>query len=400
MNRYFITMVVVVLILMFLVSCRSEKGDDGQECEETTVPVEMTIALPKAGNAATRTGDPGASTGEGTDWDRLTIIIAYTEKATGNGVYDAEPRRMVYYDTFTKEEFDCLHDDGTLNVGGVEHQRSMLVPVIENGQDTGIRQYTMYLPQGTAQVYGVTYTHGQLDIESRLDNMAADGTDRNREIENMTISNAYAAGTDGTVAKMLSVATGYALNVRDALRPTRQLTIKNNNNAEMRQYWSMTLTRLAAKIDVQWDAQSAFDSGAEIEGVTGFAYNGRATTDASGNALVIGDQGSGRLFPALATDATPLGGKTVFLNTTAVSKRNGRAYHYVFPDSYAITATGSLPQVSVQVTGKDGGSGSVTVTKTLQFASHLLSAAWYKVNANVKGVAAGDQTITLEVTNQ
>lgn len=68
---------------------------------------------------------------------------------------------MVYYDTYTKEEFD--------RKPLVTHPTSTL-----SGPDAnGFRTYTMYLPLGTCCVYGVTYSSGQgLNLEEMLEGIA------------------------------------------------------------------------------------------------------------------------------------------------------------------------------------------------------------------------------------
>lgn len=110
--------------------------------------------------------------------------------------------------------------------------------------------------------------------------------------------------------------------------------------------------------------------------VTGFTfYNDKENTTETG-------VGSGRLFPALNTSSTKAGNKT-FYNTSEISQRNGRVYHYTFPDGV------SEPSVTFNITANDSGKGY-----TLNFTSALQQATWYKVNATIKGIT-GDGTITL-----
>lgn len=161
---------------------------------------------------------------------------------------------MVYYDTYTKEEFDR----GKL----VTHSTSTL-----SGPDAnGFRTYTMYLPLGKCCVYGVTYSSGQgLDLEGELNKITEDGTNGNEHIYNLQISNDY-AHKDGAVdiAKFISVATGYALKLdpeTQILTDKREIKVEQNINANIntKQYWRMVLGRLAAKIDIQWDAKGAYE---------------------------------------------------------------------------------------------------------------------------------------------
>lgn len=72
---------------------------------DTLAPISLTLSVP-ADKTETRIGDPGEDTNDMVDWDRLTIIVAYKEKTQGDEIHDAAPQKMVYYETYTKEEFD------------------------------------------------------------------------------------------------------------------------------------------------------------------------------------------------------------------------------------------------------------------------------------------------------
>lgn len=145
----------------------------------------------------------------------------------------------------------------------------------------------MYLPLGTCCVYGVTYSNGQgLDLEGELNKITEDGTNGNEHIYNLQISNDY-AHKDGAVdiAKFISVATGYALKLdseTQILTDEREIKVEQNINANIntKQYWRMVLGRLAAKIDIQWDAKGAYEKGEDGKQkftnvkVQGFTYHG------------------------------------------------------------------------------------------------------------------------------
>ena len=119
-----------ILSLIMLAGC-SEK--DEVRPMDTLAPISLTLSVP-ADKTNTRVGDPGADTNDTVDWDRLTIIVAYKEKAQGDEIIDGAPLKMVYYDTYTKEEFD--------KKPLVTHPTSTL-----SGPDAnGFRTYTMYLP--------------------------------------------------------------------------------------------------------------------------------------------------------------------------------------------------------------------------------------------------------------
>lgn len=382
-----------ILSLIMLAGC-SEK--DEVRPMDTLAPISLTLSVP-ADKTNTRVGDPGADTNDKVDWDRLTIIVAYKEKAQGDEIIDGAPQKMVYYDTYTKEEFD----PGTL----VTHPTSTL-----SGPDAnGFRTYTMYLPLGTCCVYGVTYSSGQgLNLEEMLDGIAKDGQDHNSDIYNLQISNDYAHKNGAIdIAKFISVATGYALKLdpkTQILTNDRDIKVEKNINANIntKQYWRMVLGRLAAKIDIQWDAKGAYEK--DKDGnlkytnvkVSQFTYHG-ASADAESS---ISGSGKGRLFPTLyhqeVSSRTSVSGHTTFVNTSEISKRNGRVYHYTFPD-------GAIPPrlTFLLDTEKEGTTGKYNVTfDMINLKDGFIPARWYKINVKISGTQLkGEQNITINNFN-
>ena len=377
----------------------SESEKDEVRPMDTLAPISLTLSVP-ADKTNTRVGDPGADTNDKVDWDRLTIIVAYKEKAQGDEIIDGAPQKMVYYDTYTKKEFDR----GTL----VTHATSTL-----SGPDAnGFRTYTMYLPLGTCCVYGVTYSSGQgLDLEKMLDDITKDGKDHNSDICNLPISNDYAKPSGGTtdIAKFISVATGYALKLdkNQLLTTDREVIVEKNINADIntKQYWRMVLGRLAAKIDIQWDAKGAYEK--DKDGnlkytnvkVSQFTYHGEPANQES----TISGSGNGRLFPTLYTlyhqevsSRTSVSGHTTFVNTSEISKRNGRVYHYTFPD-------GAIPpRLTFQLdTEKEGTSKTYNVTFDMSnLKDGFIPARWYKINVKISGTQLkGEQNITINNFN-
>ena len=376
-----------ILSLIMLTGC-SESEKNEVRPMDTLAPISLTLSVP-ADKTETRIGDPGEDTNDMVDWDRLTIIVAYKKKTQGDEIHDAAPQKMVYYDTYTKEEFDRK----TL----VTHATSTL-----SGPDAnGFRTYTMYLPLGTCCVYGVTYSSGQgLDLEGELNKITEDGTNGNEHIYNLQISNDY-AHKDGAVdiAKFISVATGYALKLdseTQILTDEREIKVEQNINANIntKQYWRMVLGRLAAKIDIQWDAKGAYEKGEDGKQkftdvkVQGFTYHGEPEEAES----TISGSGKGRLFPTLyyqeVTSKTPVSGHTSFVNTSEISKRNGRVYHYTFPDGTA------KPRITFDIkTKKDGATEEKSDKVTFDFKNRTESfnpAQWYKINVTIKGTQIGN----------
>ena len=384
-----------ILSLIMLAGC-SESEKNEVRPMDTLAPISLTLSVPDD-KTNTRVGDPGADTNDKVDWDRLTIIVAYKEKTQGNEIHDAAPLKMVYYDTYTKDEFD--------KKALVTHATSTL-----SGPDAnGFRTYTMYLPLGTCCVYGVTYSNGEgLDLEGELNRITEDGTNRNSDIYKLQISNEYAHKNGAIdIAKFISVATGYALKLdseTQILTDEREIKVEQNINADIntKQYWRMVLGRLAAKIDIQWDAKGAYEK--DNDGnlkytkvkVTGFKYHGEPAKQES----TISGSGNGRLFPTLynqeVTSKTSVGGHTTFVNTSEISKRNGRVYHYTFPD-------GTIPpRLTFQLdTEKEGTAGNKIYNVTFDMSNlkdGFIPARWYKINVTIKGTQLGS-TSDITISN-
>ena len=378
-----------ILSLIMLAGC-SEK--DEVRPMDTLAPISLTLSVP-ADKTNTRVGDPGADTNDTVDWDRLTIIVAYKEKAQGDEIIDGAPQKMVYYDTYTKEEFD----PGTL----VTHPTSTL-----SGPDAnGFRTYTMYLPLGTCCVYGVTYSSGQgLNLEEMLYGIAKDGQDHNSDIYDLQISNDYAHKNGAIdIAKFISVATGYALKLdkNQLLTTDREVIVEKNINADIntKQYWRMVLGRLAAKIDIQWDAKGAYEK--DKDGnlkytnvkVSQFTYHGEP------EGTTVPGSGYGRLFPTLyhqeVSSRNSVSGHTTFVNTSEISKRNGRVYHYTFPD-------GAIPpRLTFKLdTEKEGTTGKYNVTFDMSnLKDGFIPARWYKINVKISGTQLTKENITINNFN-
>lgn len=373
-----------ILSLIMLTGC-SESEKNEVRPMDTLAPISLTLSVPDD-KTETRIGDPGTDTNDKVDWDRLTIIVAYKKKTQGDEIHDAAPQKMVYYETYTKEEFDRK----TL----VTHATSTL-----SGPDAnGFRTYTMYLPLGTCCVYGVTYSNGEgLNLEGELNRITEDGKNRNEDIYKLQISNDY-AHKDGAIdiAKFISVATGYALKLdseTQILTDEREIKVEQNINANIntKQYWRMVLGRLAAKIDIQWDAKGAYEKGEDGKQkftnvkVQGFTYHG----EPAGQETTV--SGYGRLFPTLyhkiVSPMVSVSGQTSFLNTSEISKRNGRVYHYTFPDGT------NPPRITFQLdTEKEGTTENKIYNVTFDMNNlkdGFIPARWYKINVTIKGTQLG-----------
>ncbi len=367
----YIMYAVVGILSLTTAACSSDK-EEGEKpsLKSKTMEVAFSISVPGNENAsdATRIPDPGTDTGEHDDWNRLTVIIAYTQ---------LDMKRTVYYDTFTKDEFYSN------NVVQHQHTNSRLLPDSDND---GYHEFMMSLPIGKCRIYGVTYTDGKgFDPEGELKKIKDDGKDHNGDIIKLQISNDYAKDDGAKVAKFISVATGYAINTKDN---SKDLQVSLNNIEEMRQYWRMQLNRLAAKVDIQWDAQSAYEKNTETGNVqytdvkiNSFSFCGGATDQNVG-------AGSGYLFPTLAKEKNlpAISGKKDFINTSEISRRNGRVYHYTFPDGHTPKITFKLETTTTASTGNaDKKTSTYTFDLKNVTEGSLLPATWYKINVKVTG---------------
>lgn len=347
------------ILIFLLASCSSDDAPEPAAAPEPTATVQLYLSVP--GAAATRIGDPGSPTGEGIDWDELALMIEYTDEQ-GKALPAAAYRH--YLKTISKEEFD-------------------LMPRLSG--DTAVRVLSLDIPEGDVYIYGVTYS-SEAANNGFVSKLTDWDTDTGSDITSLTISNSYADGDENSLAKFLSVATGY---YQDDAGNRKLYSIRLTPEGEVGQDFPIVrLVRLAAKIDIQWDAQAAYDnkshSYVDVR-VTDFVYNGGAT------GLGAGDKGSGRLFPALSEDKSPLGGSSTFYNETEISQRNGREYHYVFPDG----STGQTITFNISA-----GNGT-TMGYTIRFSGvgGLQPATWYKVNATIRGLAgSGETTLTPDNT--
>lgn len=346
---YFFTLIATLLLLA---SC-SSSGDEPSPSTKPKVALRMLVQAPKA--PSSRIADPGTSTGEADNWD--TFLLAFVYKSGEAGA------NTVIVDRITRAQFDQLE---------------------RYNDNDNVRYYTIQLMPGVVYCYGIAYSSQATnnDIYQRLQQCKS-----KQAVDNLLISNSYAVGSVDATSKFLSVATGYYRDLKDK---TLQGTIDITNAAASAEspynVPVLRLVRLACKIDVQWDAASAF-TGSQLRAyVTGFKYTSNPSVEGVG---------SGRLFPELATSTEAVGGSTAFLNTSEISQRNGRAYHYVFPESQK--AVGAKPKLTFDVKGVDADGTTKQSVVTVNFSSQPQAATWYKINATVSGISANKE-FTWDIT--
>lgn len=325
--------IVVFVIAGATLTLASCADDDGPAAgPRQTVRLLVSVPAQTAAASQHRMGDPGEAVPEAADWDRLTVIMAYTDGS------------QVMKTTISKDYFDNLPD---------------------YNRNSNIKLLAIDAQPGTVYIYGVTYSKDAANGPAEAINNCTD----NADVQALTISNDYASA-NGVVdyAKFVSVATGYYKGTNGTNTQPAEFIIQEGGTGAAGTIPTMTLTRLATKIDVQWDVADAYDQGYTDMKLTDFSLTG--TT-------------SGYLFPAISGHkALTLSDPPVtFTNTTPISQRNGRQYHYTFTDGKTV------PTITFNISGKQSGE-TVNTTKTyhMQFQSPLQPATWYKVNATVKGI--------------
>lgn len=323
---------VVFVIAGTMLTATSCADDDAPSAPLQTVQLLVSVPVQTLSASQHRLGDPGTAVPEGADWDCLTVIMAYTDNS------------QVLKTTISKDYFDNLPD---------------------YNENSNIKLLAIDAQPGTVYIYGVTYSKDAANGPADAINNCTD----NADVQALTISNDYASA-NGVVdyAKFVSVATGYYKGTNGINTQPAEFIIQEGGTGAAGTIPTMTLTRLATKIDVQWDVADAYDQGYTDMKLTDFSLTG--TT-------------SGYLFPAISGHkALTLSDPPVtFTNTTPISQRNGRQYHYTFTDGKTV------PTITFNISGKQSGE-TVNTTKTyhMQFQSPLQPATWYKVNATVKGI--------------
>lgn len=324
--------IVVFVIAGATLTLASCADDDGTSAgPRQTVRLLVSVPAQTAAASQHRMGDPGEAVPEAADWDRLTVIMAYTDGS------------QVMKTTITKADFDKL-------------------PAY-NG-NAGIKLFSIEAQPGRVRIYGVTYSSGVRGADTLAGDIEACRSAA--DVQALTISNYYA---QGDAAKFVSVATGYYKAEGDT---PAVFVIQPGGTGAVGTIPTMTLIRLATKIDVQWDVADAVDKGYTDIRLTDFSFHGKTR---------------GRLFPDVGGSFTPGADQTwTFTNTTPVSQRNGRLYHYTFTDGQ------TRPTITFNISGKQDGVTDISGDYTMAFQSALQTATWYKVNATVRGMTAGTNT--------
>lgn len=354
--------ILCMLCMMIFASCGDSDDDPKAGVPDETVT--LLIAAPKTAETRANVGDPGQPVPEGENWDKMAIIFAYTSVEEAPSTY-----QPVIVKTLSKTEFESL----------------------PRYNDTQYRLYSVMLKAGKVFIYGVTYTEGAANNPETDINACTTGA----AVEALTISNDYASGDANSAEKFVSVATGYYMDDNTQKPAEFDISAKSPIHGELAPYTipSMKLTRLAAKIDIQWDAQDAYDNSYTDVQVNSFAFYGDKGLTVSTTPTVptspTGSIGKGRLFPDLVPAGSgKLAGSQTFYNKSEISKRNGRVYHYVFPDGV------STPKVVFYLSATKDNTTIEVNPYTFNFTSKLLPSIWYQVNTTIRGISE-NTTVTI-----
>ena len=233
--------------MLALASCSDSEHTESAPRENVKLLVSIPGYTATGGKEDKSTGDPGTAVDEGSDWDRLTIILAYNDN--GNRVLKR---------TLSKDDFDNLPDYESR---------------------PGIKLFTINVPVGNTYIYGITYSSNAANNPEADIDACKSYTD----VQELTISNDYASN-NSTIdyAKFVSVATGYYAG--DDGLPA--LFTVQQGSGEIGSMPTMTLTRLASKIDVQWDAADAYEQGYTEVKITDFKYNHPTLASATGACII------------------------------------------------------------------------------------------------------------------
>lgn len=286
----------------------------------------------------------------------------YEEHVPEPAVADAEMRLSVSFNTGTR-----AGDPGTDHGEWTANWKTLGIYVVyANGQyqtfvfdkDTFQSPQIFWVYEGTAEVYAVALPVGyELPVCRTVD-----------DIKNMQT--------------LIDPESGVASNqnIKDIFSGiSGEVSIEKGKQNII----TVSCTRLAAKIDVQWDAQGAYADG--------------KYTDAKMSEITLDGLAQGYVFPSKVSNPTYTISPNVatFTAKDPISERNGRTYFYTFP------GVNNAINFTVDYTVGNGGVLTGTQTYKATFQDANKANTWYKVNIDVKGTktsATGDNKHELVLT--
>ena len=286
----------------------------------------------------------------------------YEEHVPEPAVADAEMRLSVSFNTGTR-----AGDPGSDHGEETANWKTLGIYVVyTNGQyqtfvfdkDTFLSPQIFWVYEGTAEVYAVALPVGyELPVCRTVD-----------DIKNMQT--------------LIDPESGVASNqnIKDIFSGiSGEVSIEKGKQNII----TVSCTRLAAKIDVQWDAQGAYADG--------------KYTDAKMSEITLDGLAQGYVFPSKVSNPTYTISPNVatFTAKDPISERNGRTYFYTFP------GVNNAINFTVDYTVGNGGVLTGTQTYKATFQDANKANTWYKVNIDVKGTktsATGDNKHELVLT--
>lgn len=282
----------------------------------------------------------------------------YEEHVPEPAVADAEMRLSVSFNTGTR-----AGDPGSDHGEETANWKTLGIYVVyTNGQyqtfvfdkDTFKSPQSFWVYEGTAEVYAVALPLGyELPVCRTVDDI--------KNMQTLIDSESGAASNQ---------------NIKDIFSGiSSEVTIEKGKQNII----TVSCTRLAAKIDVQWDAQGAYADG--------------KYTDAKMSEITLDGLAQGYVFPSKVSNITyPSISENVatFTANDPISVRNGRTYFYTFP-MVGQNLTGEVKKNAIRftVTYNDGsGSEPVKQHYTATFNEPSKPNTWYKVNIKVNGTTA------------
>lgn len=278
--------------------------------------------------SGTRESDPGVGHDEhALLWEKLDLLFVY------------EKEQRVYKQTLSRKEYE----------------------------QSASKQFLFTLPVGQVAVYAVAYGAAQESLSTATPD----------EVKNLRTNDLVEMAGEGVLDEERKK---YLLGLFSGVI-TEPVELQSGKT----QVFTLTLRRLVAKVDVQWDAQEA--------------YAGQIYTDVTMGSMSINGLSRGYFFPHLHLEADnePLAENVASHKMeTPISKRNGRTYFYVF--------SGVKNQIRFDVTYQHAtGEGATapttqTVNYIATFQQTLKQASWHKVNLSVKGNKFPQSGQNVEIT--
>ncbi len=398
MRKWLSTYFSPILLLSMLLTTACSSSDE-PTMPENIGELKLAVAPPPA-NGRRSAGDPGSAVQENAEWNKLVVMLAYAYDKDGN------PYNTLITSEWSKDDF---------------YRLPLLYSDDDPDNPNAARIITINATSGQAYVYGISYYYDESDGHSRILDSdikdcknPPDGKTSLELIQALTISNNYGKGNanrfvslaSGFYRGMTQTATAHVAKTSGApelINITKIVngTETNGNPILMADNFKViTLQRLAAVVDIQWDVADTYKH-ANVK-LTDFKFHGTG--------VEASNCGYGRLFPTLydgsdlpgtaALTGDAIGGTEKFLNTSEISQRNGRVYHYVFPDGVGV------PTMGLHLASEEKVDGSATPTTaehdyTLRFDNtKLRPATWYKVNVSIKGNNGTNTTVTLTTSSQ